>query len=222
MKHRCAGLVVVLVSLFAFSVANADFDGVIDPRTTVTRIDSVRVVSPVQETTFLTPGWGTHALFDTFCFTGVPRWPETITPYGIVNGFPAHRPIPEPQLDTWYPIGFGVVTSYVAFDDHWPGCVEGSRPAVAPMPGLAVSPSVVTGQMTVRLQPVGTGRPVVEIHDAVGNVVRSLDCTAIADGAATATWNREDDSRHLVPEGVYFCRYSGADVIAVRRVIVAH
>jgi flagellar hook assembly protein FlgD len=76
--------------------------------------------------------------------------------------------------------------------------------------------------MTVRLQPVGNSRPVVEIHDAVGNVIRSLDCTAGTDGMATATWNREDEFGQLVPEGVYFCRYAAADVIAVRKVLVAH
>jgi hypothetical protein len=56
----------------------------------------------------------------------------------------------------------------------------------------------------------------------MGNVVRSLDCTAGADGAATATWNREDEFGRLVPVGVYFCRYAGTDVIAVRKVLVAH
>jgi flagellar hook assembly protein FlgD len=76
--------------------------------------------------------------------------------------------------------------------------------------------------MSVRLRPDGTARPVIEIHDAAGNVVRSLGCTAGTDGAATATWNREDDFGQLVPEGVYFCRYAEADVIAVRKVLVAH
>jgi flagellar hook assembly protein FlgD len=76
--------------------------------------------------------------------------------------------------------------------------------------------------MTVRLQPVGTGRPAVEIHDAAGNLVRSLDCAMEADGAATAAWNRDDDRGRRVPEGVYFCRYAAADVIAVRKVLVAH
>jgi hypothetical protein len=102
------------------------------------------------------------------------------------------------------------------------GGVEESKPSVDGLPRLTVSPSVVTGQMTVGLQPVGNSRPAVEIHDAAGNVVRSLDCTAGADGFATAIWSREDDCGRLVPEGVYFCRYAAADVIAVRKVLVAH
>jgi len=100
--------------------------------------------------------------------------------------------------------------------------VEESKPSAERLPRLSVSPSVVTRQMTVRLQPVGTSRQVVEIYDAVGNVVRSLDCIAGTDGAATATWNREGEFGRLVPEGAYFCRYAAADVIAVRKVLVAH
>jgi hypothetical protein len=76
--------------------------------------------------------------------------------------------------------------------------------------------------MWVRLQPAGPGRNVVEIHDAVGNVVRSLDCTVGANGLATATWDREDWLGHVVPEGVYFCRYAAAGVVAVRKVLVTH
>ena len=93
--------------------------------------------------------------------------------------------------------------------------------AVGPLPRVTVSPSVATGHMTIRLQPVGTGRPVVEIYDATGSLIRSLGCTAGSDGIATATWNREDDHGRLVPEGVYFCRHAAADAIAVRKVLVA-
>jgi hypothetical protein len=219
MKNRFAGLVVVLFSFLAFGVANADFDGVIDPKTTVTWIDSVEFAQP--DTTFLTWGWGSHTPYDTFRFTGVPSGlPASITLHGTVNSFPVHNTINHPQPDSWYRISFLVVTSMVGFGVH-PSVVE-AKPEDAPPTSLAVSPSVVTEQMTVRLQTVGTGRQLVEIHDAMGNVVRSLDCTAGADGAATATWNREDEFGRLVPVGVYFCRYAGTDVIAVRKVLVAH
>jgi hypothetical protein len=221
MNNRCAGLVVVLGLFVAFGTANADieFAGVIDPRTAVTEIDSMRLVSPVQDMTFLTPGWGTHTPYDVFHFTGVPRWPETITLHGTVNGITIHKSIIQPQSDTWYPISMGVATSLVLFGS---GGVEESKPGAERPSRLTVSPSVVTGHMTIRLQAVGTSRPVLEIHDAVGNVVRSLGCTARADGIATATWNREDQSGRLVPGGVYFCRCAAAGVIAVRKVLVAY
>ena len=217
MKMRCAGLFVVLVSLVAFGVAYADFDGVIDPLTTVTSIDSVVMTAPNM--TFLTPGWGSTPM-DTWSFAGVPL-PGSITLHGTINGLPTHGPaIVNPQSDTWYRVGFGVVAPLVEFTNVQVG-VEESRSMPGPRQRLAVSPSVVTGQMTVRLQPVGTGRSVVDIHDAVGNVVRSLDCTTGSDRTATATWNREDEFGRLVPEGVYFCRYAASDVIAVRKVLVA-
>jgi hypothetical protein len=225
MKKRCAGLVVVLLSLFAFGIGNPyeNFGGVIQPGLMVTRVDSVELLSP--DMAFLTPGWGSETPEDTFVFTvGFPPWPETIKLYGSISGFPAYLTAVNPKLDTWYHLGMTPEAPHVKFcacpGEPDPG-VEGSKPAVAQPPRLTVRPSVVTGQMTVRLQHVRTGRSVVEIHDAVGNVVRSLDCTAIADGAATATWNRKDTYGRIVPEGVYFCRYVASDVIAVRKVLVA-
>jgi hypothetical protein len=220
MKKRCAGLVALLLLLGAIGIGNAEmyFGGVIDPRTTATLIDSVMLTSP--DMTFLTPGWGSHPPRDTFTFTGVTAWPASLVLYGTVNGFPANTTIPDPKADTWYRIGTGVFAPQVEFG-YYPG-VEESKPAVERLQCLSVSPSVVTGQMTVRLQTVETSRPVVRIHDAAGNVVRSLGCTAGASGAATATWNREDEFGQLVPEGVYFCRYAAAGVVAVRKVLVAH
>jgi hypothetical protein len=217
MKKRYAGLAVVLVSLVAFGVAHADFIGVIDPKTTVTRIDSVTTTNPAM--TFLTPGWGTHTPYDTFPFTGVSN-PEVVTVHGTVQGFAIHKPFTHPAVDVWLPLGMGVVTSYVWW--HGDLGVAESNSGVEARQRLVVSPSVVTGQMTVRLQPVGTSTAVVEIHDAAGNVVRSLNCAAGANGTATATWNREDDFGRIVPEGVYFCRYAASGAVAVRKVLVAH
>jgi hypothetical protein len=220
MKKRCAGLVVVLVSLSVFGVANAQilFHGIFKPLTYLVEMDSVKLTSP--DMTFLTPGWGSDTPLDSHDFTGVTAWPMSIRLFGTINGSPFGKSIYPPLTETWYFLSYSVPSSRVMF---WrdPG-VEESKPTVAPPPRLAVSPSVVTGQMTVRLQPVGTGRPVVDIHDAAGNVIRSLGCTVGIDGVAMATWNREDDRGRLVPEGVYFCRYAGTDVIAVRKVLVAH
>jgi FlgD Ig-like domain len=217
MKKRCAGLAVVLVSLVAFGVANANFVGVIDRKTTVTRIDSVTTTP--SNMTFITEGWGTRAYPDSFTFTGV-SYPDTIRVHGTINGVPTHKVFWRPAVGESLPLGFGVVTSYV----WWYGeiGVEESKSVADARQCLVVSPSVVTGQMTVRLQSVATGSAVVEIHDATGNVIRSLNCTPTANGNATATWNREDDFGRLVPEGVYFCRYAASGAAAVRKVLVAH
>lgn len=226
MKNRCAGLVVALFSLAAIGIGNPyeNFGAVMEPGTTVTAVDSVKLLSP--DRTFLTPGWGSHTPVDTFVFTaGFPPWPETIRLYGTVNGMNVNQRIRSPKLDTRYYFGLSVVAppfwfaAVPGYPD--PGVVE-SKLEVKRLPRLAVSPSVVTRQMKVRLQPAATGRPVVQIHDAVGNVIRSLDCTVGTDDVATATWNREDEIGRLVPEGIYFCRYAVSDVIAVRKVLVAH
>jgi hypothetical protein len=218
-KGRCAGLALVLVSLAAFSVAHADieFVGVLDPNSYVLVVDSVNLQTP--DTTFFTPGWGSETPYDTFHFTGVTAWPEAVQVHGTESSFPFHREIVRPKPDTWYNLDLTTLPAKVKFYGTGYGVVE-SKPAVE-LPHLGVSPSLVTGQMTVRLQPAAASRPVVEICDAVGNVVRSLCCTAGSDGIATATWNREDESGRLVPEGVYFCRHASAEVISVRKVIVA-
>jgi hypothetical protein len=220
MKNRCALSVIVLCSLLTFGVANADieFAGVIDLRLWVIQVDSVSLEPPHM--TILTPGWGEYPSPDTFVFTGVTSWPETLVLHGIAGGLPLHFGYVHPVPERWYPIGFSLAPPYLWLYGTGYG-VEESRPLVAHTPRLTVNPSVVTGQMTVRLQPIGHSRPVVEIHDAVGNVVRSLPCVTGTNGVATATWNREDDRGQLVPEGVYFCRYSTSDVIAVRKVLVA-
>ena len=220
MKKRCAGLVVVLVSLVAFGVANAgiEFHGIFKPQPYLVEMDSVVLTSP--DITFLTPGWGSHPPLDTHHFNSIAAWPASITLYGNFDGDPKVIPIANPLPNTWYGLPIGIVRDSVYF---WEGAgVEESRPLIERQPRLVASPTVVTGQMAIRLQPVGTGRPVVDIHDAAGNVIRSLSCTAGTDGVATATWNREDDFGRLVPEGVYFCRYAGAGVTAVQKVLVAH
>jgi hypothetical protein len=221
MKNRRGGLVFVLLMLVAFGVANAEiaFGAVLDPRVYVIRVDSANFTPP--DTTFLTTGWGADTPYDTFVFVGVHAWPETLRLHGSLQGIPFHLTYLYPDTGRWYHIGSSGKGPFVKFyGDH--GGIEESTSLTERLPRLAVSPSIVTGQMTVRLSPTGSSRPLVEIYDAVGNMIRSLGCTARPDGVATATWNREDEFGRLVPEGVYFCRYAAADVIAVWKVIVAH
>jgi hypothetical protein len=224
MRNSYSLLVTVLFSLLAIAIGNPVMfkGGVIEPGSSVTFIDSAKMTfHSYPDETFLTPGWGSHTPLDTFIFAGVPpAWPDTILLCGTVNSFPVNKRIVNPTDQIWYELGMGVIHAHVQFGEY-PGVEESRSLARRPM-FLAVCPSIVTRQMTIRLQPVGTGRPSVEIHDAAGNLVRSLDFTAAAEGAATAIWNREDEFGHLVPEGVYFCRYAASDVIAVRKVLVAH
>jgi hypothetical protein len=225
MKNRCAGFVVVLLSLLAYGVVDAktDFHGVLHVLNGTGTIDSAYLIVPPDSLSYTITGWSTaqQQPDDTFDFPdSLSAWPQRVWLRGTASGFPLGMRIEDPIGHRWYSTP-SMDVRVMFYGAEEPG-VEEPRLAVGPPPHLAVGPSVVTGQMTVRLLPVGTGRQVVEIHNAVGNVVRSLDCIASADGAATTTWNREDDRGHLVPEGVYFCRYAAADVIAVRKVLVAH
>jgi len=227
MKKRCAGMAVVTLLLVAFGIGKAetDFHGVLDPRNvgSGTVIDSVRVTPP--GTVYATPSWhGQGMILDTFDFPNLDAWPTKLEIYAVTNAIVYTTTINNPKGDSWYFLQYPNPNApKVKFYGAGGGpAVEEPRTAVEPLQRLTVSPSVVTGQMTVRLQPVGPGRAVVDIHDAVGNVVRTLECTAGADGRATATWNREDGFGCLVPEGVYFCRYAASGVAVVRKVLVTH
>ena len=224
MKERCAGMAVVLALLVAFGIgmAQQDIHGVLDPKTLGVTIDSVYMVPPDQ--VFPTTGWAAQGTtLDSFDFPDIPSWPTTLTIYAVIGTFQSTTTIVNPLHQKWYPLNYmGSRVPFVLFWGAGDPAVEEPRTAVEPPQLLNVSPSVVTGQMTVRLQPMGPGRPAVDIHDAVGNVVRTLECTAGADGRATATWNREDGFGCLVPEGVYFCRYAASGAIAVRKVLVTY
>jgi hypothetical protein len=169
-----------------------------------------------------TAGWGGDTgVVDTFSYQSESLLtPIVVTFFLLQDDSALVFGIPNFTVDSWYIIPGSPREAEVMFSGF--AGLEEDRHRMSGRAGLTVSPSVVTGQMTLRVQPVATGRPVVQIHDAAGNVIRSLGCTAGADGVATATWNREDDRGRLIPEGVYFCRCSGADVIATRKVLVAH
>ena len=224
MNGRCAGLAALVLLLGVIGIADAktDFHAILHSGATIV-LDSAYLIVPPDSLAYPTTGWGvTGGEHDTFDFPdSLDAWPQRVRLKGIEYGFTLRSRIEDPHGHRWYPIDMSMEGSAMFYGADEPGVVE-RRLAEGPLQRLAVSPSIVTGQMTLRVQPVGTGRQVIEISDAVGNVVRSLDCTAGTGGAATATWNREDDLGRLVPEGVYFCRYAAADVIAVRKVLVAH
>ncbi len=216
MKKRCAGLAVVLVSLVAVGVAGAQtpFHGVINSNTHDVLVNTAILVMGAAADTFATMGWGTEGSIDTFDFPDIARWPDTVVLVGIVDGGPNTSRFPMPLENEWYRFEWAGIIAPMALFYSQVG-VEEPKPAIEARPHLEVSPTVVTAKMTVRVP--ATGSPKVEVLDAVGNVVRTLDCT---DG--TATWSREDGYGRLVPEGIYFCRYSTSDTVAVRKVLVTH
>jgi hypothetical protein len=222
MKKRCAGLAVLVLTLVAFGIGNAQiaFYGVVDPNTFNVQVQTAIVfVSPTVDT-ITTTGWGGTQI-DTVQFPDIAAWPDSVQLTSTIGPVPNVSMFKGPIPNVWYDFSVGSINKPRAL--FFSGLANIEEPgSPEPLRRLTVSPSVVTGQMTVRLQPAGTSRPVVDIHDAIGNVVRSLGCTAGADGIATATWNREDGLGRLVPEGVYFCRYAASGVVAVRKVLVTN
>jgi hypothetical protein len=224
MKTRCTGLAVLVLTLAIFGVGNAQiaFYGVVDPNTQNVQVATAVVyVSLTVVDTFSTSGWG-GTTQDTFKFPDIANWPDSVKLISSIGPMPNTTTFRAPIENTWYDFDFGGMVKPRALFYSGVANVEEPKSATGSLQRLSVSPSVVTGEMTVRLQPVGTNRPVVVIHDAVGNVIRSLDCSAGADGVARTTWDREDGFGRLVPEGIYFCRYAASGVVAVRKVLVTH
>jgi len=223
MKKHCTVLAVVVLSLVAFGVVNASigFNGVVDPNTYTVQVQSAIVYAPTYDS-FAVTGWNGPGI-DTFDFPrNIANWPDSVKLISTINSMPSISMFRAPVANVWYDFTYGGIVKPKALFFETAANLEEGRSAIGHPQRLSVSPSVVTGRMMIRLQPAGTGRPVVAIHDAVGNVVRSLGCTATANGFATATWNREDEFGRLVPEGVYFCRYAASGVVAVRKVLVTH
>ena len=153
--------------------------------------------------------------------SNLSNWPLQVELASDIDGLHMHQVFPAPASNVWYffmpvPPPLPQVMFYGTTG------VEDSRTAIEARPRLDVSPSVVTAQMTVRLQLEGPGGQVVEVLDATGNLVRSLYCTAGPNGLATATWHCENGSGRLVPAGVYFFRHAASGAVAVRKVLVAH
>jgi hypothetical protein len=223
MKKCCCRLALVALSLGAFGVAGAEtsFHGVINPNGHSVWVDTIIVTAPPRPDTFVTIDWGSDSVaVDTFEFPNLSAWPSQVELRSNIDGLHMTQIFPGPMNGVWYnfmpvPPPMPQVMFYGEVG------VEESRPATEPRPCLSVSPSVVTTQMTVSLQCAGSGRQVVEVLDAAGNLVRSLNCAAGANGLATATWHREDGLGRLVPRGVYFCRYAAPGAVTVRKVLVA-
>jgi hypothetical protein len=214
----------VLTLLVAFGVAGAgtSFYGVINPNGHSVLVDTALVLSvPPAADTFVTTGWASDSVtLDTFDFPDLVAWPLMVNLRARVDSIHATLTFPAPANGQWYNMTMPLPPPLPQVMFYGTTGVEESVNAVS-SPRMSVSPSLVTAQLTVRLQGARPGRQAVDVWDAAGNLVRSLDCTVGANGLATATWNREDGLGRLVSGGVYFCRYDASGAVAVRKVLVA-
>jgi hypothetical protein len=224
-KKCCCRLSLAVLAFVAFSIGNAttSFYGVINPNGHAVWVDTAIVTAPPRPDTFVTTGWGSASVaIDTFHFPDIAAWPVLVVLQGTVDGIRLPYNFPSPASGVWFdfmPVPPPPPNPQAMF--YGVTGVEESRSATQPRPCLDVSPSVVTAQMTVRLACPGPARPVVEVFDAAGNLIRSLNCTPGANGFATATWHCEDGLGRLVPGGIYFCRSAAPGAVAVRKVLVA-
>ncbi len=85
--------------------------------------------------------------------------------------------------------------------------------------GLRVFPNPFRRRCVISGLPLESGRIVLRIYDARGNLIRSL---AAARVETSVQWNGRDNNGHPVPSGVYFCVLRSHDRIAVRKIVREH
>ncbi len=199
-----------------------DFVGLLSTGSHVVSVDSATVLDERGGfRSYHTPDWGGDTgIVDTFHF--LPErydLPIVITLFLMQDDSALLFPIPDLAFDTWYMIP-GAPRQTEVLIGWWTGLEEDRRPSLG-RAGLTVGPSIVRANTTIRAEHVPGTDCAFTLFDAVCNRVRTLR-TRASRGAATATWNGEDDAGRRLPEGVYYCRYAAADAIAVRKIIVAH
>ena len=161
---------------------------------------------------------------DSFVCTPPMGFPPTlILLWGALDGTPFSQPIAGVLPDTWYIINNSTPTeAMVRFSwEVVQGVDEQGRPGLG-RAGLTVSPSIVRTGATVRAERVANPSCAFVFFDAAGNRVRTLRTQASSTGAASATWNGEDDFGRRLPEGIYYCSLDAAASPSVRKLILSH
>jgi hypothetical protein len=165
---------------------------------------------------------GDTMVVDSFvCTPGMGFFPMLVMTWGSLDGSPFTRPIPSILPDTWYIINSAPQEAKLWF--HWidtVGVKEHSR-QVLERAGLTVSPSIVRAGTTIRAERVAGPSTAFLFFDAAGNRVRTLKTQASPAGAASATWNGEDDLGRRLPEGIYYCRLDDAASPSARKLILS-
>ena len=212
----------LLVGVHA-SLANPYFDyvGCLSTGSHVVAVDSMTVLDRDGGISCRhTAGWGGDTgVVDTFNYQSESLLTPIVVTFFLVQDDSALVfPISNFVVDSWYMIPGSPRQAEVMFSG-FAYLEEDRRPSLG-RAGLTVSPSIVRANTTIRAERVPGTDCAFALYDAVGNRVRTLR-TRASWGAATATWNGEDDAGRRLPEGVYYCRCAAADVVAVQKVLVA-
>ena len=172
--------------------------------------------------TYITTGWGGDTMVeDTFVLTPpMGADPMMIMMHYRQDDSAYMLDIPSPVMDSWYIIPGTPTEAQVMF--HWDvvdGVNEPGRLGHA-RADLTVSPSIVATGATIRAARVAGTSCAFTLYDAAGNRVRTLRTQASASGAASATWNGNDDLGRRLPEGIYYCCLDDPANPTVRKLIL--
>ncbi len=85
---------------------------------------------------------------------------------------------------------------------------------------LKIYPNPVQDVVTFEFQNKEEINPALEIFNPIGQKITSLPCVRTANGIHTATWNLIDDTGNAVTDGIYICKYSLANQIIAKKIMV--
>jgi hypothetical protein len=219
---RTGALVALLLLVGAHaSLANPfiQFAGMLSTGSHVVAVDSATVLDEGGAlTTYQTAGWGGDTgVVDTFTFVPLPDFPPMVVTLSLMQDDSAFQfAILAP--DSWYTIPGAPRQARALFGIFLSG-LEEDRCPLSGRAGLTVSPSIVRANTTIRAERVPGTSCAFVFYDAVGSRVRTLR-THVSWGAATATWNGEDDFGRRLPEGVYYCCLDRAPSSTGRKVLL--
>jgi hypothetical protein len=216
--QRLLPAAVLLAALAGGAAGAAELHGVLRTNSHKVRIDSALVVAgaPMR---IPTPGWGGDpGVTDSFDFPPVSVWPGSVTLFVVLNDTQSVlMPFPAPVNGTWY--SFRNVSPVAPEAMFWaPTGVAGGEKPARPAVALAVRPSVISGRAVFSLGLEGRGGATLEIFDAAGNPARRFE---VAAGTGSLGWDGTDAAGNRLADGVYFCRLSSGDEVAVRKVLLA-
>ena len=85
---------------------------------------------------------------------------------------------------------------------------------------LRVSPTISGSRFVVSLARVCAGNHTVRVHNAAGQLVRSLLASSTRRGASSVTWDGTDAGGSRLPNGVYHVRLNGSNPQPMARIVL--
>jgi len=97
---------------------------------------------------------------------------------------------------------------------------EGNPPMTSALGTISPNPVTSVAAIPVTVSAADAGYAGLEIFDLSGRVVRDLSDMLLSPGSGVIHWNCVSGSGSLVPDGIYFCRFTTNGYEAVQRLVV--